>query len=92
MPVEVYSVPMPRRRRLALRGGDAVLRAPRCHWFVRWSLAVVTASAIAACEPRVKIEAPSEPITINLNIKLDANVRVQLQREAEEDVKTKDIF
>ena len=60
--------------------------------FVRWLAAAAAISAIAGCEPRVKIEAPSEPITINLNIKLDANVRVQLQREAEEDVKTKDIF
>ncbi len=67
-------------------------RASLIQCFVRWLLAVTAASAIAACEPRVKIEAPSEPITINLNIKLDADVRVQLEREAKEDVKTKDIF
>ena len=67
-------------------------RAPRPHCLVRWLLAVAAVSAIAACEPRVKIEAPSEPITINLNIKLDADVRVQLEREAKEDVKNKDIF
>ncbi len=67
-------------------------RAHRCHCFARWSLVVAAASAIAACEPSVKIEAPSEPITINLNIKLDADVRVQLEREAKEDVKKSDIF
>jgi len=58
----------------------------------RWLLAAVAASVIAGCEPTVKIEAPSEPITINLNIKLDADVRIQLQREAREDVKKNDIF
>ena len=48
--------------------------------------------ALFACSPKVQVEAPKEPITINLNIKLDADVRVQLEREAKEDVKTKDIF
>ncbi len=33
-------------------------------------LGVLVASA---CTPTVKLEAPREPITINLNIKLDAN-------------------
>ncbi len=42
--------------------------------------------AISACAPTVKVEAPSEPITINLNIKLDADVRVKLEEEAKQDV------
>ncbi len=54
--------------------------------------ALFLAGALAGCAPTVKIEAPKEPITINLNIKLDANVRVQLEREAKEDVRTKSIF
>ncbi len=67
-------------------------RSPRTQHFARWLLAVVAVSAVAGCEPTVKIEAPSEPITINLNIKLDADVRVQIQREARDDVKKNDIF
>ncbi len=48
---------------------------------------------LAACQPTVKIEAPREPITINLNIKLDAEVRIKLERQAEEDVgANSDIF
>ena len=47
---------------------------------------------LGACEPTVKIEAPQEPITINLNIKLDADVRVRLEEKAEEDVDTNPIF
>jgi len=49
--------------------------------------------ALAACEPTVRVEAPKEPITINLNIKLDADVRVKLEEQAEDDIdKNKDIF
>jgi len=39
-----------------------------------------------ACTPTVKVEAPKEPITINLNIKLDADVRVKLEEQAKEDI------
>lgn len=42
--------------------------------------------AIIGCAPTVKIEAPSEPITINLNIKLDADIRVKLEDEAKKDI------
>ncbi len=49
--------------------------------------------ALAACQPTVKVEAPKEPITINLNIKLDAEVRIKLERQAEEDISANpDIF
>ena len=44
------------------------------------------------CTPTVKVEAPTEPITINLNIKLDADVRVRLEEVAKEDVSTNPIF
>ena len=44
------------------------------------------------CTPKVKVEAPQEPITINLNIKLDADVRVRLEEAAKEDVSTNPIF
>jgi len=49
---------------------------------------VALATALAACQPRVALEAPKEPITINLNIKLDAEVRVKLEEKARDDVKT----
>ena len=48
---------------------------------------------LAACEPTVKVEAPQEPITINLNIKLDADVRLKLEEAAQEDIEANpDIF
>jgi hypothetical protein len=41
---------------------------------------------LAACEPKVALEAPREPITINLNITLDAQVRVKLEEQANQDI------
>ena len=48
--------------------------------------------ALAACTPKVAVEAPKEPITINLNIKLDADVRLRVEEKAKSDVETKPIF
>jgi len=47
---------------------------------------MLAALLLAACQPTVKVEAPKEPITINLNIKLDADVRVKLEESAKEDI------
>ncbi len=46
----------------------------------------------ASCSPVVRVEPPADPITINLNIKLDADVRLRVQEKAQEDVKSKPIF
>ena len=43
-------------------------------------------AATAACTPTVQMRAPEEPITINLNVKLDAEVRVKLEEQAEQDI------
>ena len=40
------------------------------------------------CTPTVQVSAPKEPITINLNIKLDAEVRVKLEESAQKDIKS----
>ena len=55
-------------------------------------LAVGLLLTLAACSPTVRVEAPSEPITINLNIKLDADVRLRVEENAKKDVSTKPIF
>ena len=48
---------------------------------------------IGGCQPTVRVEAPKEPITINLNIKLDADVRLRLEEEAREDIEANpDVF
>jgi hypothetical protein len=55
-------------------------------------LGAASIAALAGCTPTVKVEAPSEPITINLNIKLDADVRLRVEEKAKQDVSSKPIF
>ncbi len=57
------------------------------------SAVVLASGLIVACQPTVKVEAPKEPITINLNIKLDAEVRLKIEEQAQEDIQSNpDIF
>ena len=57
------------------------------------ALAIISGLGTSACSPVVRVEAPREPITINLNIKLDADVRVKLEEQAAKDVaKNPEIF
>ena len=39
---------------------------------------------IAACTPRVELAVPEEPITINLNVKIDQEIRVKIDKELDE--------
>ena len=38
----------------------------------------------AACQPSVRLEAPKDPIVINLNVKIEQEVRVRLEEDIEE--------
>ena len=54
---------------------------------------VLLCIGLAACTPKVQVEAPKEPITINLNVKLDAEVRVKIEEQAGKDIQQNpDIF
>ena len=54
---------------------------------------VLVGGLLVACQPSVRVEAPPEPITINLNIKLDAEVRLKIEEQAQEDIQANpDIF
>jgi hypothetical protein len=39
--------------------------------------------ALTACQPRIAVEAPKDPIVINLNVKIEHEVRVKIDRELE---------
>ena len=54
------------------------------------SAGLIALLVLSACQPTVRVEAPKEPITINLNIKLDADVRVKLEEQAQEDIDQND--
>jgi hypothetical protein len=36
---------------------------------------------LTTCQPTVRVEAPKEPITINLNVKIEHEVRVKVDKE-----------
>jgi YnbE-like lipoprotein len=60
---------------------------------MRRSSLALCSLVLAACSPVVRVEPPREPITINLNVKLDADVRVKLEEQAKQDVaKNPEIF
>ena len=39
--------------------------------------------ALAACQHKVQIEAPKEPIVINLNVKIEHEIRVKVDKDLE---------
>jgi hypothetical protein len=40
--------------------------------------------ALTACQPTVRLEAPRDPIVIDLNVRIEQEVLVRLEREVEE--------
>lgn len=66
---------------------EMTMRQPVGRRTARGLVAVALVLA-AGCQPRVQLEAPREPITINLNIKLDADVRVRLEEKARDDIRS----
>jgi lipoprotein NlpI len=48
---------------------------------------------LAACQHTVQIEAPKEPIVINLNVKIEQEVRVKVEEDVQQLFNTnEDIF
>lgn len=46
-----------------------------------WLLTPVVALVLSACSPRVALEAPEKPITINLNVKIEHEIRVKVDKD-----------
>lgn len=52
---------------------------------MRTFIAVLLVAAIAAgCSPRIEVAAPAEPITINLNVKIDHEIRVKVDKDLDQ--------
>jgi hypothetical protein len=47
-------------------------------------LAVLWIASLTACAPKVQLEAPKEPITINLNVKIEHEIRVKVDEDLED--------
>ncbi len=39
---------------------------------------------VTACNPTVEVKAPEEPITINMNIKIEHEVRIKVDKELDD--------
>lgn len=44
----------------------------------------ITLGGVVACTPTVRVEAPTEPITINLNVRIEHEIRVRVDRELDD--------
>jgi len=44
-------------------------------------LTAVAGIALAGCSPRVEVAVPSEPITINLNVKIEHEILIKVDKE-----------
>ena len=43
---------------------------------------------LASCTPTVRLEAPQEPIVINLHVKIEQEVRVRIDRELDQTIQS----
>ena len=48
------------------------------------TIAMLAALTLSACTPTVQVAMPNEPITINLNIKIEHEIRVKVERELDD--------
>lgn len=53
-------------------------RLLRCYLFVLLLLGAV------ACSPKIGLETPDKPITINLNVKIDHEIKVKVEKDLEQ--------
>ena len=54
---------------------------------MRWRLIPAVAMAVvvlAGCTPRVELAAPSEPININLNVKIQHEIYIKVDKQLDE--------
>jgi lipoprotein NlpI len=50
---------------------------------------LVVIPVLAGCTPKIEVAAPSEPVTINLNVKIEHEIRVKVEKDLE-DIFTED--
>ncbi|WP_423811403.1 YnbE family lipoprotein [Pseudohongiella acticola] len=70
---------MASRRTLTAPGPHRTLTLPG----LALALPVMLAGMIG-CTPTVRVEAPTEPITINLNVRIEHEIRVRVDRELDD--------
>ncbi len=46
--------------------------------------AIALVGFLAGCTPTIAVKAPEEPITINLNVKIEHEIRIKVDKELED--------
>ncbi len=67
----------------ARQGSDVETRMKHWRTIALW-LSLLSLGSLAGCTHRVAVEAPREPITINMNVKIEHEIRVKVDRELED--------
>jgi len=52
------------------------------------SVWLVVLLPLTACTPRIALDAPKDPITINLNVKIDHEIRLKVEKDVDSLVTT----
>ena len=56
-------------------------------------LGLLTSSLLVVCTPRIEVAAPKEPITINMNVKIEHEIHIKVDKDVESLLKSRsDLF
>ncbi|HDC4522334.1 TPA: YnbE family lipoprotein [Enterobacter kobei] len=56
-------------------------------------LTVAVAALLIGCTPRIEVAAPKEPITINMNVKIEHEIHIKVDKDVETLLKSRsDLF
>ncbi|MBL5920161.1 YnbE family lipoprotein [Lelliottia amnigena] len=57
------------------------------------ALGMVIVSMLTGCTPRIEVAAPKEPITINMNVKIEHEIHIKVDKDVETLLKSRsDLF
>lgn len=66
------------------RHGSHTTILPECRLTLSGLAAAITLCGVVACTPTVRVEAPTKPITINLNVRIEHEIRVRVDRDLDD--------
>ena len=56
-------------------------------------LGLMATGLLSGCVPRIEVAAPKEPITINMNVKIEHEIRIKADKDVEDLLKSRsDLF
>ncbi|ASE84626.1 TPA: YnbE family lipoprotein [Citrobacter koseri] len=56
-------------------------------------IAMLALFLLAGCTPRIEVAAPKEPITINMNVKIEHEIHIKVDKDVERLLKSRsDLF